>query len=234
MILFRAILLFLFAGVSLKAIGQTCRVEKPELKGTYTGGCKKGKAEGKGIAIGTDSYEGDFVAGLPHGKGNYKWKNGNEYTGEFEKGNKEGIGRLTIRQEGKKDSLLEGYWHQDVYNGSAKKPWQIIFKSKLVTEAEIEYKDSVYNKITIIITNTSGGSSNVEGNELPRLKVDEVIAFRGNFSRLFVNDIHAKKTESIIEDIGYPFRFRVMIGTEEVEMEFNRLGNYTVTLRIND
>ena len=85
-----------------------------------------------------------------------------------------------------------------------------------------------------MITNTSGGSKLVEGDEMPRLKVDEVIPQRGNFGRLFVNDIHAKKTESLIEDINFPFRFRAIIGTEEVEMEFVRPGNYIVTLRIND
>ncbi|HEX4876030.1 MAG TPA: hypothetical protein VFV31_05115 [Chitinophagaceae bacterium] len=225
--------IILLSCFSLKLEAQSCGVEKEELKGTYTGGCKKGKADGKGKATGTDSYEGEFAAGLPHGKGTYKWKNGNEYTGGFEKGLKEGQGILTIKQAGKSDSIVKGYWHKDIFTGSATKPWQIIFKSKLVNEAEIEYKDSVYNKITIIITNTSGGATNIEGNELPRLKVDEIIAFRGNFSRLFVNDVHAKKTESVIEDIGYPFRFRAIIGTEEVEMEFNRPGNYVVNLRIN-
>jgi len=33
------------------------------IKGTYTGDCKKGKASGKGKAIGTDTYKGDFKTG---------------------------------------------------------------------------------------------------------------------------------------------------------------------------
>lgn len=213
---------------------QNCTVEKEELKGTYTGDCKKGKANGRGKATGVDSYEGDFVAGLPHGKGRYTWKNGDVYIGEFVKGWKDGEGKMIIKRPGTTDSLVEGYWQKDQYTGLKEKPWRLIFKSKLVTDTEVEYKDHHFNKITFVITNTSGGSKLVEGDEMPRLKVDEVIPQRGNFGRLFVNDIHAKKTESLIEDINFPFRFRAIIGTEEVEMEFVRPGNYIVTLRIND
>jgi len=213
---------------------QNCKVEKEELKGSYTGDCKKGKANGKGKATGIDSYEGDFITGLPHGKGSYTWKNGDVYTGEFNKGMRDGEGKMIIKRPGNTDSLIEGYWQNDKYTGLKEKPWRLIFKSKLVTETEVEYKDNHFNKITFVITNTSGGSKLVEGDEMPRLKVDEVIPQRGNFGRLFVNDIHAKKTESLIEDINFPFRFRAIIGTEEVEMEFVRPGNYIVTLRIND
>ncbi|MDZ4810202.1 MAG: hypothetical protein SGI96_18345 [Bacteroidota bacterium] len=42
---------------------QNCAVEMGTIKGTYTGDCKKGKASGKGKAIGTDTYKGDFKTG---------------------------------------------------------------------------------------------------------------------------------------------------------------------------
>ena len=37
---------------------ETCKVLKPEISGSYLGDCKKGLANGKGIARGTDGYEG--------------------------------------------------------------------------------------------------------------------------------------------------------------------------------
>ena len=40
-----------------------CKVLLEAVSGEYEGGCKKGKADGKGIAKGTDSYEGEFKKG---------------------------------------------------------------------------------------------------------------------------------------------------------------------------
>ena len=72
-----------------------CEVKLDEIKGTYEGGCKKGKAEGSGKAVGTDTYEGEFKKGLPHGEGTYTWANGNVFRGLFKKGKKEGKGKPT-------------------------------------------------------------------------------------------------------------------------------------------
>jgi hypothetical protein len=55
---------------------ENCKVLLPALSGNYEGGCKKGLADGKGKASGTDVYEGEFSKELPHGKGTYTWSNG--------------------------------------------------------------------------------------------------------------------------------------------------------------
>ncbi len=213
---------------------QDCAVEKAELKGTYTGECKKGKASGKGKATGTDSYEGDFKSGLPDGNGTYIWKNGNEFRGSFSKGLKDGKGTLLYKRANAGDSIVQGYWKKDVYIGKYEHPYRIINKSKMVTDVEVEYKTDPYNKITFFITNTSGGASSVSSDELPKIKVDEIEAVTGAYGRLYVNDNHAKKTESIIEDVRFPIRMRVKMGTEDVEIEFREAGTYIINIRIND
>jgi len=53
-----------------------CKVLLPGLAGTYTGECKKGLADGEGVALGTDSYRGSFRKGLPDGEGPYTWATG--------------------------------------------------------------------------------------------------------------------------------------------------------------
>lgn len=213
---------------------QDCGVEKAELKGTYTGDCKKGKANGKGKATGKDSYEGDFKSGLPEGEGVYKWQNGNEFMGYFVKGMKEGKGKLIYKRVNNTDSLVEGFWKKDIYVGKYEHPYRVINRSKLVTDVEVEYKSDPYNKVTFFITNTSGGAALADGPELPKLKVDEIQAMTGAYGRLFHNETHAKKTESVIEDIRFPFRMKATIGTEEVEIEFREPGTYVVNLRVND
>lgn len=212
---------------------QDCSVEKPELKGSYSGDCKKGKANGKGKASGTDTYEGDFRAGLPDGNGTYTWSNGNEYTGAFAKGLKEGKGKLTYKRA-TGDSVIQGYWKKDMYVGKNEHPYRIINKSKMVTDVEVEYKTDPYNRITFFITNTSGGATDVREGELPKLKVDEIQAITGAHGRLYVNDNHAKKTESILEEVRFPIRLKAIIGTEELEVEFFEKGTYVLNIRIND
>lgn len=206
----------------------------PLLKGTYTGDCKKGKANGKGKAVGMDTYEGTFKSGLPDGEGIYTWSNGNRYNGQFAGGMKEGYGTMLYKRVNAKDSIVEGHWIKDIYAGRGENPYRLIYKSKMVNDLEVEYKNDGFSKITFFITNTSGGSLAVDGEETSRMKVDEVDLLSGTYERLFVNNNHAKKTESILEDVVYPIRFKAIIGEEQVEMEFKKPGSYVITLRVND
>ncbi len=86
------------------------------INGSYSGGCKKGLAHGNGRAEGLDSYEGGFKKGLPQGEGVYEWRSGKKFEGSFDKGLMHGKGVLTIPGFAT-DSLLTGYWRQDVYIG---------------------------------------------------------------------------------------------------------------------
>jgi hypothetical protein len=220
--------------ICLAVFAQDCVVEPALLKGTYAGDCKKGRASGKGKASGTDTYEGDFKSGKPEGRGVYSWPNGNVFTGQFIGGMKEGKGKLTYKRENAKDSIIEGYWKKDQYIGEYEHPYTIIHKSKAVTDVEIEYRQDAFNKITFYITNTSGGAQLADGKELPKIKVDEIQAIKGNFGRISFNETHVKKTETVIDDIGFPFRFKAIMGNEEIELEFRQTGSYIINLRIND
>lgn len=226
------LLFFLF--FSSTGFSQNCAVEMQSLKGTYTGDCKKGKATGKGKASGTDMYDGEFKSGLPDGEGIYTWSNGNRFTGTFSAGLKEGKGTMVYKRQNAADSIVNGYWKMDLYAGINREPYRIIYKSKKVNEVDVEYKQDGYKKIVFVITNTSGGGLFIDGTEMVRAKVDEVQLLTGAYGRLFINDNHAKKTESILEDVIFPIRFKAIIGEEEIEMEFREAGNYTITLRIND
>ena len=94
----------------------SCKVLVPELSGQYQGDCKKGLANGTGKAVGTDTYEGEFKKGYPHGEGTYTWANGDVYQGEFQKGKPDGTGTLT-----KKNGEVEkGYWKYGYFTGDNK------------------------------------------------------------------------------------------------------------------
>jgi hypothetical protein len=228
-----AIIFFFSTFILQKTFSQQCVVDNPTIQGTYTGDCKKGKANGKGKSVGTDVYEGDFKAGLPDGSGTYTWSNGSSYTGQFVKGIKQGKGVLTIKQINAPDSVVEGYWKNDVYVGKYEHPYSVYFKSKLITEFEVSYKKDAFSQVTFFVTNTSSGVQTPFNGVYPRLKVDEVQLTYGRYGRLMINEVHTKKTESILSDVVYPIRMKVIIDKEEVEIEFREPGSYVVDIHIN-
>jgi hypothetical protein len=117
--LFSEILLFIFFLMTANfAMGQQngCKVLMAAISGTYSGDCKKGLADGNGVAQGTDHYQGHFTKGLPDGKGIYTWANGSYFQGQWVKGLKNGLGKMVYRSLSG-DSVVTGYWEKDNYKG---------------------------------------------------------------------------------------------------------------------
>ncbi len=106
------------------------KVLKPELAGYYKGKCKYGLANGKGSAIGTDIYRGQFVKGLPEGRGTYTWATGESYTGYWKEGKRHGVGDYKFFYQGK-DSIISGNWENDRYIGNIPEKYRIIYKSSV-------------------------------------------------------------------------------------------------------
>src|SRR5688572_10292771 len=99
-LLFFTLLIMAFNTVSAQ---EDCKVLVDSLKGTYTGECKNGKANGNGKAVGIHTYDGEFKNGLPEGKGKYTWSNGDYYYGSWKKGQKDGKGELHHFEDGKEN-----------------------------------------------------------------------------------------------------------------------------------
>ena len=112
---------------------QNCKVLIKELNENYTGDCKKGKANGKGTAKGIDTYTGNFKKGYPDGEGIYTWKNGNSFEGSFKKGKKIGQGKMIYKTATLKDSIVTGFWKNDIYAGMYENPFKKLNNSPNVT-----------------------------------------------------------------------------------------------------
>ncbi len=100
------------------AHAQGCRVLDPELQASYSGPCVNGLAEGKGVADGTAHYEGDFKAGMKHGKGVKTWANGDRYEGDFVEDRREGRGVYTWGRGLWAGERYEGEYANDRRNGT--------------------------------------------------------------------------------------------------------------------
>ena len=110
------LLTFVFALNLINAFSQdTCKVLKPEISEKYSGDCKNGLADGKGLAEGQDKYEGKFKRGLPNGQGIYTWSTGEVYKGLWKDGKKDGDGKLTFKSKGH-DTTTLGVWKNDVFS----------------------------------------------------------------------------------------------------------------------
>lgn len=217
---------------TINSFSQECTVALAAIKGEYSGECKKGKAHGKGKAAGVDNYEGDFKNGLPDGQGTYTWSNGDTYSGKFIKGLREGKGLMRYKRSGAADSIVDGYWKKDAYVGKNEHPYIVHFKSKLVIELEVDHSKEFYNEITFFVTNTSSGATSTRG-EAPKLKVDEIQMNKGAIGKITHNANHFKKTEAILTNVIIPARMKVIIDSEEIDIEFLEPGRYIINVRIN-
>lgn len=123
------ILLFIFP---FTIVGQEqCKVLVPEIAEQYIGKCKKGLANGKGVAIGVDRYEGTFKKGYPNGKGTYTWSTGEVYNGQWIEGQRHGVGTYSYTEEGK-PAIMAGIWEENKYIGPEPK------KPKVLASTSIE------------------------------------------------------------------------------------------------
>ena len=225
---------FVLLLLSFGAYTQTCEVDKESLKGTYTGDCKKNKAHGKGKAVGADTYEGEFKNGVPDGQGTYTWSNKNVFAGKYIKGLREGKGIMTIKFEGRQDSVIEGFWKKDAYIGKYEKPWIVHSKTGSVREVEVEFIADPIRKIKIVVTNTTGGAQTSSGATMPRYTVDNVQVLKGHYDRMTSQESHLKSSETTLMEVTFPIRLKLNIAREEVEIEFLEAGSYIVNISINN
>lgn len=215
------------------AFAQDCAVDDPELKGTYTGGCKKGKANGEGTAVGVNTYEGQFKSGLPHGRGTYTWENGDVYTGSFEKGLKHGAGRIVYKSSDGIDDVLEGFWKENEYVGKYAYPYKVISRSKKVTQATITPSNvGAKNQIDIAVSSTTANAASLSGS-IAKAQVSNLLIQQGGYERTYPNNTYPRKSVLSLFNVWFPFVVRIDVGTEYVEVEINEEGSYVIQININ-
>jgi hypothetical protein len=111
---------------------ELCKVLKPEISGKYMGKCKNGLADGKGLAEGTDKYEGKFAKGLPNGTGKYTWATGEVYEGSWKNGKRDGQGKYTYKTNGV-ETVDFGLWKDDEFIKKIVPAGYTVFRSTSIT-----------------------------------------------------------------------------------------------------
>lgn len=226
------ILLIIFISSQITiAQDATCKVLIEAIKGTYEGGCIKGKAEGLGKSIGTDTYEGSFKAGYPEGQGKYTWKNGDYYVGNWKKGIKEGKGEFHTKLD-KSDSALVGYWKKDVYRGIYEFPYIIYNSTSEIGRVQISKISEKDKTLTITVQNLLDGSGFGAASSKATTTMTGHQITRGWYistSQATLNN----KDITYFRGIAFPFRGTFNFGNSMIDIEFFEEGAWDVYVPIN-
>ena len=224
--------LILFTGIN-KASAQNadCSVLLDSLKGTYTGDCKNGKANGTGKAVGINTYDGEFKSGIPEGQGKYTWSNGDYYYGGWKKGLKDGKGQLHRFEDGK-ETLVTGYWKKGNYKGEFENPYLI---TNVTTEVgRVQVTKMSDNEASIAVTveslNTTTSLSSATFQTSTIMTNHQVT--RGQYVSKSSNALTNKEVTTF-RGVIFPFRCTFNFGNSIVEIEFFEKGAWDVIVPIN-
>lgn len=228
-LMFFTISLFLF---STSKAQESCKVSAALLTGTYTGDCANGKANGKGKAIGVDSYEGDFKNGYPEGYGTYTFANKDTYTGQFKKGVREGKGTMTYSSGGK-DTVLTGFWKKDKYTGEYEKPYQVHYTGSKINRIDIRKQDAKGSTLNFNVhAMTSTSNNNIRSSSPVLFTITEVNVIRGLYINLFRQSV-TNSTNTRLTQVGFPFRANIFFSNgERAEISFYEPGDYDVNVSL--
>ena len=231
----KALFLFLLICLSFVSFSQSCTVQVDALKGTYEGDCKKNKADGKGTAAGEDTYTGEFKSGYPDGNGKYTWKNGDWYEGEWKKGVREGQGSMHYVNMKTSDSLVTGFWKKDKYVGKYEKPYIVHSKTPDITRTDVTLnRETVLNEITFSIESVSGGApiGVTSGTIIPKITITDITIVSGQYMNKIDNNNLPKTFISTLKDVQFPFRARISLGSDQLDIEFFEKGTYKIEIKI--
>ena len=211
---------------------QNCTVIPEALKGTYEGDCKKDKADGSGTATGQDTYTGQFKSGYPDGKGKYTWKSGEWFEGLWKKGLREGQGTMHYMTT-KGDSAVIGFWKKDKYIGRYEKPYVVHSKTPDITTVDVNLsKGSLNTEIRFSIESVRGGFTGSGVDVIPKITITSIDIISGQYLNKTDNDNLPKTFISTLKDVQFPFRARIAMGSDILDIEFLEKGSYTVEIKI--
>ncbi len=214
--------------------GQECKVFLTEISGTYQGDCNKGKAEGQGTAKGTDEYTGEFKAGYPDGHGVYTWKNGNVFEGGWVKGKRDGQGKMIFKRGDKADSVVTGFWKKDQYAGKFLKPYVVHHRTNHISRLDVRKIKGERNSIQIEVSSTTSGAANLNGSVTPKIEITEILLAEGNYGQMQHVANTAKGSVKKLVEVRFPFRAKIRMGSQEIDLEILEEGSWNTIIALNE
>lgn len=230
----KQVLFLIFLSISIintSAQNAECSVLLDSLKGTYTGDCKNGKANGTGKAVGINSYDGEFKNGLPEGQGKYTWSNGDYYYGGWKKGLKDGKGQLHQFENGK-ETLVTGYWKKDKYRGEYENPYVITNVTSDIGRVQVEKMSDNESTVTVTVESLTSSSGMARSTFQTNTIMTSQNVTRGQYVSKSANALTNKEITTF-RGVIFPFKCTFNFGNSMLEIEFFEKGAWDVIVPIN-
>ena len=199
-----------------------CKVLLESIAGQYEGDCKKGLAEGQGVAKGTDSYVGEFKKGYPQGTGTYTWANGDVYVGEFKKGLKDGPGQITVSLPDGTKKEQTGFWLKDKYIGENESPYEVISFTPGVLSVRLSETENTANDGNALFIEIQHQGRNMRSPSFGFSILNGIMQDRylvGNITKILV--------------ARFPFGFTLSYMGETVEIQIYQETSWTIRIDYN-
>ena len=197
---------------------EDCVVKMESLKGSYEGKCKKGLADGYGVAVGMDKYEGYFKKGLPEGKGKYIWENGTYYEGEWQKGKMDGEGKMVSKKDDQREEIIKGFWEKGEYIGLYRESYDVFNKSSNITNIDFSLLNNTKNEISLVLF--SGKQLAID-----RISVTPTIGL--------YKDLQQTGNSVILTNVEFPIRAFVNMPQYNFDFVINRSGNWRIRIEVD-
>lgn len=213
---------------------QTCEVLADSIRGTYTGACAKGKANGEGKSVGRDTYEGGFKNGLPDGTGKYTWGNtGSYYTGKWKKGLQDGAGEMHVIGSDGKESVTTGFWTKGEYRGIHEFPYKIFNVTPEVGRVQVAKIKSVPGggSVRIRVESIMGGGSLVSSTNMPSVRMTDFRITGGSYLSKATSPMTNSEVTSYMS-VVFPFRGIFYFGSSMIDIELYEEGNWEITVPV--
>jgi hypothetical protein len=179
------------AGLTVSNADAGCRVNDQDISDSYSGDCVSGLAHGKGVAKGVDEYRGEFRNGNKDGQGTYTWGGKSKWTGQIFIG------------ESVDDALVKGVW--TLADGSVKSGTFI--NSKLNGMGSFKASNGIIIKGIFKDDNLQGiGTFSTPRGLLPDQKESESVKLIDNYWVFRATTVNGKINIVDSEDKRTPFQ----------------------------
>ena len=121
-------------------------------------------------------------------------------------------------------------------------PFIIHSKSAHISSIEIKSKKSTGNNITINLSSENAGSAysetptdnNAKWANIPPPQITDITVLEGFYASHQKTNENARSNTTLLSQVRYPFRLKIEISDQNLDVEFLEAGNWTIKINLDN